>query len=343
MATSTFRSLKEVFPNTPITLFTKSSLSQLGRGAKWCDTIFQYDRHRLHRGFWGWSRLWKWLRSQKFDLVLVLPNSFRSGLIGKLSGARYRVGYDRPGGIVLLSHRIKRLKDGKKFLPVYMGHYYGKLLDSFLSERVQQSLDLPLLEDEDQFARKYWHKVNPEKSPFKIAIAPGASFGSSKLWPTSHFAKLIDLLVTEYDPKILLIPGPGEENIADKIKSQSRSPLSILPPKQGKLGVLKSFLAQSDLLICNDSGARHIAHTFGVKTIVLMGPTDPRHSENPSAPYQVLKNTVPCAPCHLKRCPFEHHACMTGINPIQAFQATKRFMEQVKKDTFTHKEDLNRK
>lgn len=332
MATPTFRSLRQVLPGSQITLFVKPSLAKLAEGAEWCDRIFLYDRNRLHKGFWGWCRLWNWFRTQKFDLAFVLPNSLRSGLVGKLSGARYRIGYDRTGGVFCLSHRLKRLKEGKKFLPIYMGYYYGKLFEAFFPGTVKQDLDLPLLPDQNRFAMGYWDKVHPQGSAFRIAIAPGASYGSSKLWPTAYYATLIHLLGNEYRPKMLLVPGPGEEMIAKDISSLAQYPISILPTKQGKLDVLKSFIAQADLLICNDSGARHIAHAFGVRTVVLMGPTDPRHSENPEAPYEVLRNAVPCAPCHLKRCPYDHHACMTGLDPNQAFHASQNFLEQVKFD-----------
>ena len=329
MATPTFCSLRAIFPKRRISLLVKPSLADLAQGASWCDESFIYDRRGVHKGFWGWMRLWKTLQSQNFDLVLVLPNSLRSGIVGKLSGAKYRVGYDRPAGILCLSHRKKRRKERTKFRPMYMGYYYGDLLEAFFPGKVQQVLDLPLLSEQNRFAKEYWKKIGPSRSSMKIAIAPGASFGSSKLWPTSHFAKLIDLLGENYSPKILLVPGPGEEEIAGEIDSLSHYPISILPPIQGKLGVLKSFLAQADLLICNDSGARHISHAFGVPTVVLMGPTDPRHSENPNAPHQVLRNIIPCVPCHQKRCPLGHHACMTGIDPHHAFRASQNFLAPI--------------
>ena len=329
MATPTFQALRNSFPGSKITIFAKPSLLALSDGAEWCDDAFPYDHVRLYRGFFGWIRLWKQIKRQKFDLILVLPNSFRSGLVARLSGATYRIGYNRLFGWTFLTHKKNRRKEGKKFLPVYAAHYYGRLFEDFLPGQVGDELDLPLSPTQDQFAEKYWNTVSPLQNVPRITIAPGASFGSSKLWPATHFATLINRLGSEFSPKILLVPGPGEEPIADQIKSGAHYEVTILPPHQGKLGVLKSFIAQSDLVICNDSGARHIAHAFNVRAVVLMGPTDPRHSENPVAPHRVLRHPVDCAPCHLKQCPFEHHACMEGIDPEQAFKACQRYLREL--------------
>jgi len=66
---------------------------------------------RLRLGFGAetpssYRQLVKALRSRRFDLAVLLPNSFRAALTARLSRAKRRIGYERDGRGFLLTDRI---------------------------------------------------------------------------------------------------------------------------------------------------------------------------------------------------------------------------------------------
>ncbi|MCH9018541.1 MAG: hypothetical protein IIB89_12365, partial [Chloroflexi bacterium] len=64
------------------------------------------------------------LRGKGVTAALLLPNSFRSGLIARLSGAGVRVGYRRSARGPLLSHALPAPRQA---LPVSAPGYYARL------------------------------------------------------------------------------------------------------------------------------------------------------------------------------------------------------------------------
>jgi heptosyltransferase-2 len=54
--------------------------------------------------------------------------------------------------------------------------------------------------------------------------------------------------------------------------------------------------------------------------IVLMGPTNPAHTNLHLARQRVLRSEVSCSPCQLKVCPIDHR-CMTRLGPERVVAA----------------------
>ena len=88
----------------------------------------------------------------------------------------------------------------------------------------------------------------------------------------------------------------------------------------GGLAALSALIDDARLLLTNDTGPRHIAVAFGTPAVVLMGPTDPRHTAHLLERQRVLREDVDCSPCQLKVCPIDHR-CMTRLSPERAVKA----------------------
>ena len=94
-----------------------------------------------------------------------------------------------------------------------------------------------------------------------------------------------------------------------------------LPPEMKGIGVLKALIAQCDLVICNDSGPRHIAIAFNKPVVCIMGPTSPLYTNGPYEKGVVLRVDLECSRCQKPVCPLEHHRCMRDITPEQVVEA----------------------
>ena len=83
---------------------------------------------------------------------------------------------------------------------------------------------------------------------------------------------------------------------------------------------LISLIRIADVVIANDSGPAHLAGTLGVKTLAIMGPTDPEtvFGYCPDVvPVRVDKEVLPCVGCHFKSDRGFCAACDQGCEALQ--------------------------
>ena len=107
MATPLLRAIRRRFDGARITFLLEPNLLDLARGGEWMDDCVAWPDKAKRR---PWNRdylkLVAELRRRRFAWAIILPNSFRSALIARLSGARRRIGYDRDGRGWLLTDRV---------------------------------------------------------------------------------------------------------------------------------------------------------------------------------------------------------------------------------------------
>jgi len=154
-----------------------------------------------------------------------------------------------------------------------------------------------------------------------VAIAPGAAFGPSKRWMPEGFAAVADALAERLGARLLLLTGPDEEETRAAVIGLAKSDFIDVPREAGGVGAMKALIARSDLLICNDSGPRHIAVAFGRPVVCIMGPTSPLYTNGPYEKGAVLRLDLECSPCQKPVCPLEHHRCMRDITPEHVLDA----------------------
>src|SRR5712691_11781929 len=93
MTMPALRELRRLFPDAHITLATRSWAKGLFVGAEFVDEL-QINDGRGLRSFFQQVRAW---RSGRFDLAILLTNSFQSALVAALAGIPVRIGYAADG------------------------------------------------------------------------------------------------------------------------------------------------------------------------------------------------------------------------------------------------------
>jgi len=149
-------------------------------------------------------------------------------------------------------------------------------------------------------------------------LAPGASYGPSKTWPPTSFARVGDALAA-VGASVVLVGTPAERKLSGQVLSAMKEPAVDLTGELG-LGALKGVVRRSRVLICNDAGARHIAVAFGIPCVVVMGPTSLEKTNLNLERVKVLSADVDCRPCYLRECPIDHR-CMTRVSAEHVVQA----------------------
>ena len=347
MTVPALRKLRRLFPNAHITLATRSLTEGLFTDAEFLDDL----QPHVHSGILstiGQVREW---RKRRFDLAVLLPNSFQSALVAFLAGVPRRIGYAADGRRMLLTHPLElpewRSSRHEVFYYLEIIDQLARLMGSTSLEagkgrgiqldqarddsagsadgslqvsnlRRQSALDL-LSRFETTGNRAEARKWRP-----LIALCPGSINSRAKRWPAERYAALADRLIDELGAEVLLIGSPGELDVSLEVDRQMRGK-AVMLTGETDLSQIVAVLSLVDLLITNDTGPAHIASALGRPTIVIFGPTNPLTTRPFSPLAEVLRHPPDCAPCMLRDCPIDHR-CMTAISPDQVFERARTML-----------------
>ncbi len=249
------------------------------------------------------------LRRERYDLALVLPDSFSAAWSSFRSGARERVGYAAEGRSLLLTRAVPRCKAP--------GH----------APRPQVYLNLARAAGADPDLVREWVftlRVSPEELTAadvllgprgdgkRVGLAVG-SVASSRRWPEDRYAALADRL-SGAGHQVVLLGGPNDAELAVRVAARCRRMPRVLAGAT-RLREAIAVTKRLDLVVSNDSGAMHLAYAQGVPVLVLQGAADGRVTGPFGPAGHVLRADGPdCAPCVRNACDRNDLACMTGIS-----------------------------
>jgi heptosyltransferase-2 len=322
MATPTFRALRESYPDAHLAIVLRPYVQPILVGAPWFDEVIPHD----DRGLGNFMALARRFRASRFDLAVILPNSFRTALEAFFGRAKRRIGYDRRGRRILLTDPIAPPRDSRgRFVPRNMVDYYLTLCQHLgcqnLSRREELFITPECQQRADGLLAK--HEVGPETR--LVGINPGGAFGSSKLWPAERFTTVADALVERHGFRIILFGSPAERPILEKIAGAMTHRPLLPEPGELDLDVLKPLVRRCALLVTNDTGTRHYAVAFDVPVVCIMGSTSPRYTDVNLEKQIVVRVDVDCGPCQKKVCTTDHR-CMTRITPEMVLHAADKLL-----------------
>src|SRR3954453_3583529 len=149
MATPTLRALRELYPRAEIAYLLRRYVKPIYTGMPWADRLITYrtgkTRAKAGKGLFDLAAR---LRSAKFDMAVLLPNSFKTALLCKMAGIEKVVGYDRDGRGFLLSDKLLPQKERGKFVPFPIVRYYMGLAQYLGSHERDLSMRLFVTEGE---------------------------------------------------------------------------------------------------------------------------------------------------------------------------------------------------
>jgi len=310
LATPLLRALKRRWPEARVDYLVEESLAPLLEGSEDFDRLLAWPRRARPR--WisdlGWALR---LRRERYDLILDLHGNGTSVLFCALSGAPIRIGYRFRGRHWFYNRKVDRAWPLER-PPAYEPLRHFRLVEGLGIEAVDLELRLPPRPPADPYG---------PGSGRRVLLAPGATW-RAKQWPPSHFAELARKL-DGAGHRVFLMGAPSEQALLAEIAAAS--PARALASTS--LPQMLDAIAAADLLVCTDSGARHVAVALGTPSLALFGPSDPRvwSPEHPQHPY--LYEEMDCRPCMLTECPIDGHPCMNGLTPERVFATIRAFWE----------------
>ncbi len=322
MATPALEVLKAEWPDAELVVEGKPFLEGLLAGHPAVDGFLPDSG----RGWTATRARAKRLRAGRFDLAVLLPDSPRSAFGPFLARIPNRVGYSRdPIRRACLTLALKPSTENGKRVPIPMPDRYLALPRALGCTAEAPPVSLPVDPAAVARVREMLRGEGVPDDARLVVGAPGANFGSSKLYPPASFAAACDMLVDEEGLTVVLAPAPGEVDLALDVAAQMQRPAVVLDDPPTSLAELSALISIATLVLSNDTGPRHMAVALGVPVVVTMGPTDPRHTGYQLERQRVLREDVECAPCHKKECPIDHR-CMTRLHPSRVVEAARELL-----------------
>ena len=296
MSVPALRAVRERFPAAHIAVLAKPWVADLYRRESFADEVIAYDAGR-------W-RIARSLHARRFDCAILFQNAFDAALIAWLARIPVRIGYNRDGRRLLLTHAIPPPKPGE--IPRHERFYYLELLRRAGIIDTIPNTDAIRLEGS---GRKQVKRM--------IGVSPGAAYGTAKRWLPERFAEAAARVAESRDCEIALFGSKTEFELCERVRELLNAQLNGRPVTNyaGKTSLAEfiDLASQCELFLTNDSGAMHIASALGVPTVAVFGATDDI-ATGPTGPLaRVVRQPVDCSPCLLRECPIDHR-CMSAVS-----------------------------
>ncbi len=319
MATPALRALRAAYPDAHLAVEGRPEIVALLRGLPGIDAFLPL----AGRGPRGIAARTAALSRERFDWAVLLPDSPRAALCPFLAGVPRRAGYARdPLRRALLNDALPPPREQGRRQPIPMVERYLRITRHLGCEDRGGRVELAIDPEATARVEEQLERCGVRADEKLLVVTPGAGFGPSKLWPPAHFAKACLLLHERFGLRPLLAPAPNELGLARRIAEGTRRAGGCVFHCDSLAGLeaLKALIQRSALVLSNDTGPRQIAVALGRPVIVLMGPTDPRHSACNLERQRVLREEVACSPCQKKVCPIDHR-CLVRLAPERVVEA----------------------
>ena len=260
------------------------------------------------------------LRTPRIDAAVLFPNSWRSAIVARLCGARRVIGYARDGRGILLTHSIEA---PDRRTAISATTYYARLAAYATGESVHHAEPLSLAVSGAEHAAA--EAIISPGAPL-LLVNPGAN-RTDKRWPAGRFAAASRAVAHAYGLRIAVTGSPGEAALVAEVASQCGG--IDLVSRGITLSALKGVMVRSALLLCNDTGPRHIAAALGTPCVALFGPTDHRWTSPLPGAHERLLLAEPflddahLADAHAAACAIERIAVDDVVSAANALLARR--------------------
>jgi lipopolysaccharide heptosyltransferase I len=317
-----------------VVLFARRDFSK--RGTRWRALVSFFD-------------LLKQIRRAKYDLVVDMHGQLRSAFFALVSGARVRIGFDRPikreltvsaehdlrnvpshgwrgareGSWIAYTHRVSIPTLDVHAIDRYL--WVGPLL-GFDDDPPDLTIHLSsdTVRNVEQLLEE--HGVTPDMP--LVILVPGTIW-ETKHWTIEGFAGVarhflgegfaVALAGTKRDEarcRQIAAAAPGTCNLCGKTTPAD----------------LAALIQRAEVAATNDSGSMHVAASLGKPMVSVFGPTNPVHIGPYERPESVVRVDLPCSPCNYRRltqCPFDH-ACMKQVTSEMVVERVQKILGTAK-------------
>ena len=252
-------------------------------------------------------RIARKLATENYDNAIVLPRSFKSGLIPWFANIPRRTGYrgesryglindTRPFDRVVLDQTVKRF--------VALGLEVGETMPE---------LPNPSLRVSDENQNRLLASLSLDTDRAIVAMMPGAEYGPAKCWPLEYFAELACLL--NRSGFAVWVMGSDKDAPAGNEIAANGDAVNLCG--RTSLEDVIDLLALTERAVSNDSGLMHIAAAAGTHVHGIYGSSSPAFTPPLTAREDIHYLNLDCSPCFERECPLGHLRCLRDISAAE--------------------------
>lgn len=205
------------------------------------------------------------LRGARATHAVLLPHSFRSGLLPFLAGVPRRRGTarGRPGLV----------NDPVDLSPARDRHQQWENALLLLGDDLPDTLPSPGIRPPESAVDEVLDWIADLPLP-RLALVPGAARGPSKQWPAAHFLEVARAWQQETAGSTLWLGAPADRRLCDDL-ADACGPSSRALAGRTSLAQFTALLSIAGAVVANDSGGMHLAAAAGTPAVAVFGRTDP--------------------------------------------------------------------
>lgn len=306
-----FASLRKGYPNAQITWVVEEP------GKEILDLVSGIDRiivartkgwNPLSGGFWrGLSQLRRELKQN--DLVAIdFQGLLKSGILGRLSGAKRRIGFHRsnlrePATSYFYTEHLDPVSEKE--------HVLKKNLELLrLVNIVEDSYSFPL-SIPGELTESMYKKLKDMglgTGQRLMVLNVGAAW-ETKRWFPERWIQLIDKIKTPGLFPLILWGSDVEKQIADQVNRETGVPLvPALTIKE-----VLALLQETSLLVTGDTFALQAACALHRPVVALFAPTNPDRNGPFNPLDKIAFHKTECSHCYKRQC--SNPVCLESITP----------------------------
>jgi len=273
--------LKHEWPDCEITWLVDCAAEQLLKIHPAVDHVI-----RVRKGFLkkpaSILKLRRQLRECNFDLAIDPQGLLKSALVGWLSGAKRRIGFNdsqaRERAWWFYTDRVTATRK-------HLVDRHLQLLEPLGIANPRVEFGLPVAESDANWCADYLRSQHLTVFEFVI-VNPGAGW-PSKLWPADRFGCVAQELWSRYQIRTLSVwSGDEEYKMAQEITRHC--PSAVIAPNTS-LTQLAALLASCRFVVASDTGPMHMAVALGTTCVALFSVTDPSHCGPYGSQHKVIQ------------------------------------------------------
>jgi len=298
--TSILPAIKRKYPESTITWITEKRTAALLQYNPLVDRIFTWEPEN-----------WLILQQMKFDVVMNVDKSRRSGSLAMSVRAKTKLGFGmNPDGQIIpftkdafANYRLGldddlKFRENRKTVPELQCEQFR------LTYRRDEYI-LPLSEEEQEFCRQY-AADHGLAGPGDVIV--GFNTGCSELYPNKKMTieqhvMLIRRLAALPGLRLVLVGGPEDTVRNAEIARQAGGKVLSTPTAEGlRRGLCYENLC--DVVITGDSFGMHAAIGLRKHVIVWFGVSCPAEIDLFDRGVKLIPEGLACAPCWKQACPY---------------------------------------
>lgn len=246
----------------------------------------------------------------KYQQAIVLPNSFKSGLVPFFAKIPQRTGWRGEMRYGLLND-LRKLD--KTRYPLMIERFMALAYPN--NSILAKPYPTPYLQIEKESQQQALIVFNLNIDRPILALCPGAEFGKAKKWPAEYYAQVAEHKIAE-GWQVWVFGSKNDNAVGEDIRCHlTLKAQNVLVNLAGQTSLAQAIdlLAYSQAVVTNDSGLMHVAAALNIPLVAVYGSTSPQFTPPLADKVAIVRLGLACSPCFERICKYGHYNCLKEL------------------------------